>query len=193
MPTHLPRFECSVLLLAGGRGQRMGGRDKGLLEWRGQPLIAHAFGHVRALSDDVIVSCNRNQHLYAQYADQLVEDDNDDFAGPLAGIRAGLACARHSHVLVLPCDVPAVDRALLADLMRCAARHPGQPVIVRQGDQWEPLICVIPTLHGAEFERAWQAGERSPRKVLLALHPVALQCPDGDPRLRNFNSPETLL
>nr|MBF3180021.1 NTP transferase domain-containing protein [Pseudomonas aeruginosa] len=95
---------CSILLLAGGRGQRMGGRDKGLIEWQGLPLIAHLHRLVRPLTDDLIVSCNRNQERYAAYADHLVSDDSRDFPGPLAGIRAGLAVARHPWLLVLPCD-----------------------------------------------------------------------------------------
>ncbi|MQT44675.1 NTP transferase domain-containing protein, partial [Pseudomonas sp. FSL R10-0765] len=90
-------FQSSILLLAGGRGQRMGGQDKGLVPWRGQPLIAYVQQAARALTDDLIISCNRNHDRYAAYADQLVSDGNDDFDGPLAGIRAGLAAARHSH------------------------------------------------------------------------------------------------
>ena len=91
------RFQCSILLLAGGRGQRMGGQDKGLVRWQGQPLIAYAQRVTRPLTDDLIISCNRNHEQYTRLADQLVCDGNDDFAGPLAGIRAGLAVARHSH------------------------------------------------------------------------------------------------
>jgi len=183
---------CSVLLLAGGRGQRMGGRDKGLLPWRGEPLIAHLQRQVRSLGDDLIISCNRNQDAYAAYADRLVSDDSADFPGPLAGIRAGLAVARHSHLLVLPCDVPGIDPALLTAMLQAAGRHPDQPLMVRQGEHWEPLLCVIPVAHAAVFEKAWQAGERSPRRVMLALGAQALQCPPDDPRLANLNTPQLL-
>jgi len=183
---------CSVLLLAGGRGQRMGGRDKGLLPWRGQPLIAHLHARVRGLGDDLIISCNRNQAVYAAYADRLVGDDSADFPGPLAGIRAGLAAARHSHLLVLPCDVPGIDGDLLQTMLRLAFAQPQQPLMVRQGEHWEPLLCVIPVAHAAVFEQAWQAGERSPRQVMLALGAQALQCPADDPRLANLNTPQLL-
>ena len=114
-------FQSSILLLAGGRGQRMGSQDKGLVPWRGQPLIAYVQQAARALTDDLIISCNRNHDRYAAYADQLVSDGNDDFDGPLAGIRAGLAAARHSHLLVLPCDVPRVNDELLSTLLAAAA------------------------------------------------------------------------
>jgi molybdopterin-guanine dinucleotide biosynthesis protein A len=192
MPDDLPLSPCSVLLLAGGRGQRMGGRDKGLVLWHGQPLIAHLQALVRPLGDDLIISCNRNQAQYADYADRLVGDDSDDFPGPLAGIRAGLAVARHSHLLVLPCDVPGLDETLLHALLHRATQHPQQPVMVRHGEQWEPLICVIPMIHAPLFEDAWQAGERSPRKILLALNAQPLQCLADDLRLDNLNTPEAL-
>ena len=188
----MSQIECSILLLAGGRGQRMGGQDKGLVIWRGQPLIAYAQRAARSLTDDLIISCNRNHEHYARYADQLVNDGNQDFDGPLAGIRAGLAAARHSHLLVLPCDVPHIDASLLRALLEVALQSPENPVMVRHGEHWEPLLCVIPKALTASFEQAWRAGERSPRKIMLQLNARALQCADNDPRLTNFNTPDLL-
>lgn len=192
MTSNDPLPPCSILLLAGGRGQRMGGQDKGLLEWQGEPLIAHLYRRTRALSDDVIISCNRNPERYALYADQLVHDDEGDFPGPLAGIRAGLKVARHPYLLVLPCDVPQIDSCLLDSMRETANRHPGKPLMVRQGEHWEPLLCIIPRALAADFERAWDEGERSPGRIMRTLHAVALQCPANDARLANLNTPELL-
>lgn len=183
---------CSILLLAGGRGQRMGGQDKGLLPWHGQPLVAHLQRLTRPMTDDLIISCNRNHEQYAPYADQLVSDDSPDFPGPLAGIRAGLAAARHAHLLILPCDVPNIDVGLLLGLCEAARRNPQLPVMVRHGEFWEPLICIIPTHLKTQVEQAWDAGERSPRKIFLQLGAVGLECQADDPRLANLNTPELL-
>jgi molybdopterin-guanine dinucleotide biosynthesis protein A len=188
--THLP--PCSILLLAGGRGQRMGGQDKGLLEWQGLPLIAHLHRQTRELSDDLIISCNRNREKYAPFADQLVHDDNGDFPGPLAGIRAGLAVARHAYLMVLPCDVPKIDASLLNAMRETASQHPDKPLMLRHGEHWEPLLCIIPTALAAAFESAWAQGERSPGRVMRNLGAVALQCPENDQRLANLNTPELL-
>ena len=192
MTLRLPTPPCSILLLAGGRGQRMGGQDKGLIEWRGEPLIAHLQRLTRGLSDDLIISCNSNLELYASYADQLVHDDSQDFPGPLAGIRAGLKAARHERLLVLPCDVPQVDTELLLQMLQTASAHPGKPLMLRQGGHWEPLLCVIPTSLLPDVERAWLEGQRSPGKVMRDLGCVALQCPENDARLANLNTPELL-
>ncbi|POF89338.1 molybdenum cofactor guanylyltransferase MobA [Pseudomonas putida] len=164
MSARLPA--CSVLILAGGRGARMGGRDKGLLEWRGEPLVAHVQRVVRPLTDDVVISCNRNQELYRGYADRLVADAEADYPGPLAGVIAGLAMARHDWVVVLGCDAPLIDRRLIEDLLGLAV---GQdlPAMVRQGGYWQPMFAVLPRR-------------------------VGLDCAVGDPRLSNFNTPELL-
>ncbi|WP_062382267.1 molybdenum cofactor guanylyltransferase MobA [Pseudomonas abietaniphila] len=184
---------CSILILAGGRGQRMGGRDKGLIEWQGEPLIQHLHRLTRPLTDDLIVSCNRNREQYAHFADQLVQDDESDFPGPYAGIRAGLRVARHPFLLVMPCDAPLLDVELLEGLRRMALAHPGKPVMVRQGEQWEPLLCCIPTVHAPVFEEHWQHGQRSPRRTLIDLGAVALQCSAHDTRLANLNTPDALI
>ncbi|WP_349617902.1 molybdenum cofactor guanylyltransferase MobA [Azotobacter salinestris] len=187
-----PLPPCSVLLLAGGRGQRMGGLDKGLLKWRGKPLVAHLHALTRPLTDDLIISCNRNIERYALYADCVVHDDSSDFPGPLAGIRAGLKVARHAWLLVLPCDAPLVDATLLHSMRWNASLHPGRPLLLRQGQQWEPLFCLIPKSLEPTLERAWQDGERSPRRVFLAHEATALQCLPGDSRLLNLNTPHLL-
>ncbi|MCP1647597.1 molybdenum cofactor guanylyltransferase MobA [Pseudomonas nitroreducens] len=187
-----PLPPCSALILAGGRGQRMGGQDKGLLEWQGRPLVSYAAALARPFSDDLIISCNRNADVYAGFADRLVQDDSTDFPGPLAGIRAGLAAARHSHLLVLPCDAPQLDTDLLERLLRASAAAPDVVHMLRCGAQWEPLFSIIPVALRAQIEDAWLQGDRSPRHVFAKLGLHAVDCPADDPRLANLNTPELL-
>lgn len=187
-----PLPPCSVLILAGGRGQRMGGQDKGLLDWNGRPLVSYAAALARLLSDDLIISCNRNADAYAAFADRLVQDDSTDFPGPLAGIRAGLNAARHTHLLVLPCDAPRLDGDLLERLLRASAAAPDVVHTLRCGEQWEPLFSIIPVAMRARIEEAWHRGDRSPRHVFSQLGLQAVDCPPNDPRLANLNTPELL-
>lgn len=189
MPATLP--PCSVLILAGGRGQRMGGRDKGLIAWHGAPLVAHVWQAVRPLTDDLIISCNRNFDAYRAYADQLVSDAEADFPGPLAGVIAGLAAARHEWLVVLACDAPRVDRALIEGLLRVALAHDGA-AMVRQGGYWQPMFSVLPRRALTMLQAAWQAGERSLQKALLGEPVQGLECAEDDRRLSNFNSPDWL-
>lgn len=183
---------CSILILAGGRGSRMGGQDKGLVMWHGKPLINWLHSVARPLTNDLIISCNRNQHRYAGLSDQIVSDDEKDFPGPLAGIRAGLAAARNDWLMVLPCDAPMIDHCLLADLHKAATRGAHTPVMLRQGQQWQPLFCMIPVSVTPQIEVAWRNGARSNRDVLLSLGAVALDLSTADPRLANLNTPDLL-
>ncbi|MEG0249187.1 MAG: molybdenum cofactor guanylyltransferase MobA [Pseudomonas sp.] len=182
---------CSILLLAGGRGQRMGGQDKGLLPWQGKPLIAHVQAVVRPLTDDLIISCNRNQKRYQPYADQLVSDAEADFPGPLAGVLAGLSVARHPWMLVLACDAPLIDRDLIVDLM-AHTNADNQPAMVRQAGYWQPMFSLIPCALRGDLEQAWQQGERGLQRALRAYPIRALECAEDDVRLSNFNTPEFL-
>ncbi|WP_295515745.1 molybdenum cofactor guanylyltransferase MobA [uncultured Pseudomonas sp.] len=182
---------ASILILAGGRGQRMGGRDKGLVEWQGQPLVAHVQAVVRPLTDDLVISCNRNAERYAQWADQLVADDEPDYPGPLAGILAGLVVARHDWVLLLPCDAPRID-AVLAEQLLAAAQASQGPVMARQGGYWQPLFTALPRRLLPALREAWASGERSPRGALLPLGLTAVDFAEEDLRLANFNDPAAL-
>ncbi|MGE4408170.1 molybdenum cofactor guanylyltransferase MobA [Pseudomonas sp.] len=183
---------CSILLLAGGRGQRMGGQDKGLIEWHGRPLIAWLHDLTRPMTDQLLLSCNRNQERYAAYADRLVSDEEADYPGPLAGIRAGLAVAHNPWLLVLPCDTPLLDRPLLQAMYSAAASTPGRPLMLRSGKQWEPLFSLIPTHLSGALETHWLAGERSVQRLLLQLGAHGLELKENDHRLANLNTPELL-
>ncbi|OAI84732.1 molybdenum cofactor guanylyltransferase MobA [Pseudomonas putida] len=182
---------CSILILAGGRGQRMGGRDKGLLEWRGEPLVAHLHRTLRPLTDDLIISCNRNLDRYRPYADTLVQDAEGDFPGPFAGVLAGLAVARHDWLLVLACDAPNVDRPLLESLLKLAT-DAHTPVMIRQNGHWQPMFSLIPRALAPTLSAAWESGERSLSWVLRGGPLLALDCAGDDPRLANFNTPDCL-
>lgn len=170
----------------------MGGVDKGLVEFAGRPLISVMSERVQPLTDDLIISCNRNAESYALWADRLVSDESDDFPGPLAGIRAGLAAMRHDWLLVLPCDAPQIDEDLLSAMRHQAMSEPQRPLLLRRGAQWEPMFCMIPRSLQGELERVWQAGERSPLRFLLGADAQVLGCAQDDPRLANLNTLEAL-
>ena len=189
MPNN-PLFpNCSIVLLAGGRGQRMGGQDKGWVMWQGQALIEHMQRVVRPLTDDLIISCNRNHARYQLLADQLVSDPDQDFTGPLVGIISALQVARHPYLIVLPCDAPRIDQALLMQLYQQTGER---PVLFKHQDHWQPLFSVISKTQLSALQELWAAGERSPKHALLQLNPVAIHCADDEQRLANFNDPSVL-
>lgn len=185
--TALSHIQLSALLLAGGQGSRLGGRDKGLMPWRGQPIAAHLVALLRPLVSEVIISCNRHHALYQRWADHLVSDQQADYPGPLAGILSGLHACNRSHLLVVPCDLPQLDQALLLQLLEQAGSQPTLPWLIKTGDAWQPLVSVIPQGLLPDLQDAWIKGQRSPLRWLLSHNPGVLTLPADDPRLHNAN------
>lgn len=108
----------SGLILAGGEGRRMAGRDKGLITLAQKPLVEYAIECLAPLVDDLSISCNRNKELYQSY--QLVcfsDHDTKGYQGPMAGILAGLKQAKHDWLLVMPCDTPLMTSQVMAQLI----------------------------------------------------------------------------
>jgi molybdopterin-guanine dinucleotide biosynthesis protein A len=109
--------DTTGLVLAGGAGRRVGGADKGLLCWEGEPLAAQVVQRLRGEVTTVLISCNRNQAYYATLADRIVADQRPGFAGPLAGIEAAVAVLDSEFLLISPCDAPRLPRDLGARLL----------------------------------------------------------------------------
>ena len=104
------RENITGLLLAGGRGMRMGGADKGLQILHGEPLAAHVLRRLAPQTGALLISANRHPETYAAlgapYGATVVADTLEGFPGPLAGLLAGLRAADTSYVLSAPCDSP---------------------------------------------------------------------------------------
>jgi len=98
----------SAVLLAGGRGSRMGGVDKGLQIFRGQPLALHSLLRLRGTGrvGTVMLNANRNLEQYQAFGAPVWTDGLADYAGPLAGFLVGLAHCQTPYLLTLPCDTP---------------------------------------------------------------------------------------
>jgi molybdenum cofactor guanylyltransferase len=108
--------DITGLILAGGRGSRMGGVDKGLQMYRGRPLAQHALERLRPQVGQVMVNANRNQETYRALKVPVWPDQVPDFPGPLAGMLAGLAHCDTAFLATVPCDTPNFPLDLVARL-----------------------------------------------------------------------------
>jgi molybdopterin-guanine dinucleotide biosynthesis protein A len=115
----IARDEVTGLVLAGGRGSRMGGVDKGLQLHRGVPLALHAMLRLAPQVGHVMINANRNLGAYESFGVPVWPDALPDFAGPLAGFLAGLEHCETPWLVTVPCDTP--DFPL--DLVERLARH----------------------------------------------------------------------
>ena len=108
------------LILAGGQARRMGGGDKGLRLFRGQPMVAHAIARLRPQVDHLLINANQNQEAYRQLGYPVIADvvsaTVEAYAGPLAGLQAGLSACVTPLLVTSPCDSPCLPLDLVARL-----------------------------------------------------------------------------
>ncbi|MFK0379219.1 molybdenum cofactor guanylyltransferase MobA [Pandoraea sp. NPDC090278] len=205
------RSDITGLILAGGRGQRMGGRDKGLQPFAGRPLVEHAIARLHPQVGALLISANRNRDAYAAAladlgtdgADGVISDETQDFAGPLAGMLAGLRAACTDYVLTVPCDSPYLPddlgERLCAALNALPQSDPDAPASPRplaayaataQGPH--PVFALLHRSLADDLAATLAAGEHRVR-AWLARH-KAVQVHFGDERpFYNVNTLDDLL
>ena len=193
------RETITGLVLAGGRGQRLGGLDKGLQPWRGIALVDHALARLAPQVREVMVSANRNLADYAArvtHSTRVLADDTDDYPGPLAGILAGLRAATTPWLAVVPCDCPLLPIDLVKRLA-CAAGHAQGAVVQRDlgadGLRLEPVCCLLSTALADDLARYLAGGGRKV-EGWVARHatPVLFDRPDDASAFANVNTPADL-
>ena len=184
------RFPVSAVVLAGGRATRMGGADKGWVELAGRPLIDHVLDRLRPQVDEILINANRSQARYQALA-PVIGDDNPDYLGPLAGMQAGLAAARHDWVLFVPCDGPALPRDLMARF-RAALTPQTELVVAHDGDWLQPVVALLHKSLLPSLCAALAGGERK-IDIWFARHNMAVvSFADQPDAFINLNSPDEL-
>jgi molybdopterin-guanine dinucleotide biosynthesis protein A len=143
-----------ALILAGGRGTRLSGRDKGWIMWDGLPLIEHTLARLKAQTPAptrILISANRNIDAYQQTGHVVVTDERPDFMGPLAGVEAGLMRCKKNPLLVVPCDTPLLPENLYERLSQALAEHADSPAaFATTSDGPQPLCCLLrPSIAGS--------------------------------------------
>ena len=136
------------LILAGGRAQRMGGIDKGLIPFHQKPLIESTITKLKPQVGTIIVNANRNITKYAVYGYPVILDETPDFSGPLAGFAVGLKACKTSYLLTTPCDSPLLPADLGMRLAQELERGDYQLVYAStketDGKVWaQPVFCLM--------------------------------------------------
>ncbi|MBU3594140.1 molybdenum cofactor guanylyltransferase [Polynucleobacter sp. 71A-WALBACH] len=98
--------QITGLILAGGRAQRMGGIDKGLIPFHGKPMIESTITRLKPQVSTILINANRSITKYAHYGYPVLMDQTPDFSGPLAGFSIGIKHCKTPYLLTSPCDSP---------------------------------------------------------------------------------------
>jgi molybdenum cofactor guanylyltransferase len=156
--------EISGLVLAGGRGTRMGGIDKGLQLHLGVPLAQHALQCLRPQVAGLMLNANRNLPSYQAMGVAVWQDEMPDFSGPLAGMLAGLSHCSTAYLVTVPCDTPNFPNDLVARLAEGLAGSGGDMATAYTREDGElraqPVFCLMRTSLRDRLRAFIESGER---------------------------------
>lgn len=187
----------SGLILAGGEGRRMAGRDKGLISLAQKPLVEYAIDCLMPLVDDLSISCNRNRELYLNYQLECISDhEMTSYQGPMAGIAAGLRHAKHDWLLVMPCDTPLMTSAVMTQLIGCLQTDEigfNKQAIIFSHQGLQPLHGLYHKSMLPIFEQCLAENKNALQRLLRSMNSVYIHSAlEGEFSFNNANDPEEL-
>jgi molybdopterin-guanine dinucleotide biosynthesis protein A len=187
----IARDDVTGVVLAGGRGRRMGSVDKGLVELDGKPLVAHVVERFAPQVATVLINANRNADRYAAFGARVIPDDVPDYAGPLAGLHAGLSAATTPYVATAPCDSPFLPRDLVSRLGAALVGARASLAVARTGEQPHPVFALVRRDLLDHLSRFLGEGGRK-IDLWYSTLPVVEVAFDDEDAFRNINTAEEL-
>ena len=150
--TPLHAESITAVILAGGRGSRMGGIDKGLQNFNGVPLALHTLMRLSPQVGEIMINANRNLAAYESFGVPVWPDSTGmgEFAGPLAGFMTGLERCETPYLLTVPCDTPLFPADLVARMAEAFAREGADFAVAAAAEEDgqlrpQPVFCLMAT------------------------------------------------
>ncbi|MCC5519015.1 molybdenum cofactor guanylyltransferase MobA [Vibrio splendidus] len=182
--------QTSWVILAGGQASRMGGKDKGLVELNGSPLIQYVINKLSQQDVSITINANRNLDSYQAFA-PVVSDSFPDYPGPLGGIHAGLKNASTDWVGFVPCDSPQISDDLV-ERFCSAVKEDSDILVAHDGEFKQPVFTLF---HKHVLPKLEAFLERGDRKIILLYKECVTEYVDFSDSPNcfvNLNTPEEL-
>jgi molybdenum cofactor guanylyltransferase len=184
--------KITALILAGGRGSRMGSVDKGLQLFKGKPMVAHVLDRIAPQADEIIINANRSSNEYAAFGHRVIRDAIDGFAGPLAGLHVGMTHATTPLIVTAPCDSPFLPLDLVARLLAAMENENADLAVAKTYDQVHPVFCLVKCEREPHLRAFLETGQRKIDKWYATLKVVEVQFDDQEAAFANINTEEEL-
>jgi len=183
-------MKVTGIVLSGGKGTRMGGVDKGLQPLRGKPMAAWAIARLKPQVDEIVINANQNLEVYRAFGHRVMSDEIGGYAGPLAGLHAGLKAATYPLVVTVPCDSPFLAPDLVSRLS--AALQASDLAVAKTGAQQHPVFALMRREVRESLEAFLVAGGRKIDAWYADLKVVEVPFDDEADAFRNINTLEEL-
>ncbi|MDB5804434.1 MAG: molybdenum cofactor guanylyltransferase [Betaproteobacteria bacterium] len=179
------------LILAGGRSSRMGGNDKALMQFRTKRMIDHVFERLAPQVGGVVINVNQNHEQYKSFGVRVVSDAIGTYAGPLAGLHAGLSVSRRPYLVSVPCDSPFFPEDMVERMFDTLQNSAAQIAVVMTGDQPHPVFALARRSVLEHLTEFLKGGGRKIDEWYDTLKVVHVEFED-EAQFGNINTPEEL-
>lgn len=184
--------DITVVILAGGKGRRMGGQDKGLISYKNVALIKHVIDSISQQTSKILINANRNQQQYARFGFPVIEDTLSDYQGPLAGFFAAMSAAETRYILTLPCDGPIIVNNYLSSMLQSMNSDNKELAIASDGDRMQPVYALIPVALKTSLNQFLAEGERKIDRWYQRHSYSLVEFSEESGLFTNMNTPEDL-
>ncbi len=171
----------------------MSGQDKGLLRLAGRPMIEYVIDCIRPQVDEVLINANRSLDVYANYGWRVIQDPTKDYAGPLAGIAAGIGAASTELVLTVPCDCPCLPADLASRLVKGITEESAMVAVAHDGERMQPVCAMFRKEILPEIHTYLDAGERMLQIWMERQKAILIDFSDRPGAFANINTPQDKL
>ncbi|MFB1486758.1 MULTISPECIES: molybdenum cofactor guanylyltransferase MobA [unclassified Thiocapsa] len=178
------------MILTGGRGLRMGGIDKGLVELAGRPLIEWVLDALAPQVGALLINANRHCEIYARYGMPVIADSDPGFNGPLAGMLSAMRASRTDWILTVPCDGPLLPTDLASRLVAALMSGDAPLATVTEGGRIHPVYVLLPVALEQSLSADLAAGTRKVREWLARHRHALADFSDQPQAFANINSAE---
>lgn len=192
MTKTLSRSDITAVILAGGRGQRMNGEDKGLIPLWGQPLIAHVLKILNDQVGEIIISANRSLDQYRELGKAVHADAMGKSWGPLAGVATAMQYAETPYLLIVPCDCPCLPGDLVERMVQSLIPAKGEICAAYDGQRLQNTVALLPISLIRDLEVYLDSGERKVEGWLRRHNLVEADFSDQADSFQNINTLEQL-
>lgn len=175
------RSQITAIILAGGQGKRMGGKDKGLVKFCRHSLIQSVIEKILPQVEHIMLNANRNTAEYEAFGYPVISDAMNNFQGPLAGFMAAMQSATTNYILCVPCDGPMLSDELVSRLSTHLVEEKADIAVAHDGKRMQPVYVLMSTHLKSSLEKYLLSGKRKIDQW-YANHKVTLvdfsDCPD---------------
>ena len=184
------KAQITGVILCGGRGQRMGGDDKGLVELQGKSLVEYAIEVMRPQVGELMINANRNHEAYSRYGLRVISDIEGGFLGPLAGMASAMQVTESELVVGVPCDSPLMPTDLVWRLHQKFSEQGADIAVATSADRLQPVFSMLRASLLSSLLEYLNRGERKIDRWYQQHTMVKVDFSDVPQAFFNVNRPE---